>query len=67
MEKKPEAKRVYATIIIGFMWLLALGLWLFFYAENFSIIQNIAAFIISIVIIGALCVALWVPWAMKNG
>lgn len=66
MGKKPEAKRVYGTITLGFLWLLGLGLWLFFYAENFSIIQNIAAFIISVVVIGAICVAIWVPWAMKN-
>lgn len=66
MSKKPETKRVYVTIIIGLLWLLSLGLWLFFYAESFSIIQNIAAFIISLVIVGAISVVLWVPWGMKN-
>ncbi|PKL66340.1 MAG: hypothetical protein CVV28_11230 [Methanobacteriales archaeon HGW-Methanobacteriales-1] len=66
MNKKPENKRVYATIIIGLLWLLSLGLWLFFYAESYSIMQNIAVFIISLVIVGAISVALWVPWGMKN-
>lgn len=66
MSKKPEIKRVYATITISFLWLLSLGLWLFFYAESYSIVQNIAIFIISLVIVGAVCVALWVPWSMKN-
>jgi hypothetical protein len=66
MGKKPETNRVYATIVISFLWLLSLGLWLFFYAESYSIIQNIAVFIISLVIIGAINVALWVPWSMKN-
>jgi len=66
MSKEPETKRIYATIIIGLLWLLSLGLWLFFYAENYSIIQNIAVFIISLVIVGAISVALWVPWSMEN-
>jgi hypothetical protein len=66
MSKQPEAKRIYATIFICFLWLLSLGLWLFFYAESFSIIQNIAVFIISLVVVGGISVALWVPWGMKN-
>ena len=66
MEKKGEAKRVYWTIFFGLLWLLGLGLWLFFYAENYSLVQNIAVFLISIVLVGAVAVVIWVPWSIKN-
>lgn len=66
-KQQPEMKRVYATIALGLGWLLFLGLWLFYYATSFSIIQNIAIFIISLVVVAAISVALWVPWAMKHG
>ncbi len=65
-EPQPEPKRIYATIIIGLLWLLFLGIWLFFYASSYSIIQNIAVFIISLVVVGALIVPIWLPWSFKQ-
>ncbi len=66
MKPKPETGRVYATIIVGMGWLLFLALWLFFYAESYSVIQNLGIFLASIVLVGALIVLLWVPWSMKH-
>ncbi len=63
---KPEMKRVYASIALGLGWLLFLALWLFYFATSFGILQNIAVFIISLVVVAAVAVALWVPWAMKQ-
>jgi hypothetical protein len=63
---KPEMKRIYATIALGLGWLLFIALWLFYLVAQYSILQNIAIFIISIVIVAAIAVALWVPWAMKQ-
>jgi len=65
-KQQPDPKRVYASIAVGFGWLLFLGLWLFYYATGFSIIQNIAVFLLSLVVAGILVILLWVPWAMKQ-
>ncbi|MGZ7107475.1 MAG: hypothetical protein ACXVHW_00760 [Methanobacterium sp.] len=63
---QPEPKRIYATIIIGMLWLLFLGLWLFYYATFYSILQNIAVFLISFVIVGAIIIPIWLPWSLKH-
>lgn len=66
MKPKPETGRVYTTIIVGMGWLLFLALWLFFYAESYSVIQNLGIFLASLVLVGVLVVLLWVPWSMKH-
>ncbi len=67
MDNKPvPSGRLYVSIAIPFIWLLFLALWLFYYAANYSIIQNIAVFLASIVIVAILEVIIWVPWSMKQ-
>ncbi len=67
MDKKPVPKgRIYISINIPFIWLLFLAFWLFYYATNYSIIQNIAVFLASIVIVAILEVIIWVPYSMKQ-
>jgi hypothetical protein len=67
MEKKPvPTGRLYVSIIIPLIWLLFLAFWLFYYATNYSIIQNIAVFLASIVIVAILEVIIWVPWGIKQ-
>jgi membrane protein YdbS with pleckstrin-like domain len=63
---QPEPWRIYLTIIVGLGWLFALALWLFYYAASFSIIQNLGALILSLVVAGIIIIPLWVPWALKN-
>jgi hypothetical protein len=63
---KPDIKRIYASIAVVFGWLLFLALWLFYYATNFGIIQNLGILLASLVIAGIILVVLWVPWAMKQ-
>ena len=58
--------KMFASIAIAFGWLLFLGLWLFFYASGFSILQNIGVFLLSLVVMAILETLLWVPWAMKQ-
>lgn len=65
-KKQPGLLMTFAGIAVAFAWLLFLGLWLFFYASGFSIVQNIAVFLISIVVMAILETVLWVPWAMKQ-
>jgi hypothetical protein len=57
---------VYVTIAAGMGWLLFLALWLFFYAESYSLIQNFGIFLASLVLVGAVIILLWVPWSMKH-
>lgn len=66
MPVKPEIWRVLLTIFVTLGWLLFLALWLFFYATNFNLTQNIGVFIASIVVFVAIIVLLWVPWSMKH-
>jgi hypothetical protein len=63
---KPEAWRIYATVTIGLLWILYIGFWLFYYASSYGIMQNIGNVIISLAIVGAVILALWLPWSMKN-
>jgi hypothetical protein len=59
--------RISLTIIVGVGWLIFLILWLFFYAADFNIYQNIAIFIVSILILGGIIGASWAPWGMRYG
>ncbi len=65
-EKQAPTWRIYVSIAIPLIWLLFLAFWLFFYAANYSLIQNIAIFLTSIVIVAILEIILWVPWGMKQ-
>ena len=65
-KEQPDPKRIYASIVVAFGWLLFLALWLFYYATSFSILQNIAIFLMSLVVAGILLILLWLPWAMKH-
>jgi hypothetical protein len=59
--------RVSLSIIMGVGWLVFLLIWLFFYAGAFNIYQNIAIFIVSLLIVGGVLAAAWAPWGMKYG
>ncbi|MBM4240922.1 MAG: hypothetical protein FJ150_04580 [Euryarchaeota archaeon] len=63
---EPELWRIYVTIAVGMGWLLFLAIWLFFYAAVFSLVQNIAIFIASLVAVGVIIIPIWVPWGMKH-
>jgi len=63
---KPDPKRIYVSIAVAFLWFLFLALWLFYYATSYSILQNIAILLVSLVIAGVIMIMLWVPWAMKH-
>ncbi len=66
-ETKPEPWRIYVTIFVSLGWLVALALWLFYYAGSLSILQNIGIFILSLAVVTIIIVLLWVPWAFKHG
>ena len=65
-ENKVPTIRLDVSIAIAFIWLLFLAFWLFYYASNYNIIQNIGIFLASIVIVAILEVIIWVPWGIKQ-
>ncbi len=59
--------RVALSILVSMGWLAFLIIWLFFYAGSFSIYQNIAILIVSILVVGAIMGASWASWGMRHG
>ncbi len=59
--------RVSLSIIVGCGWLIFLIIWLFFYAGSFNVYQNIAIFLVSILVVGAIMGASWASWGIKYG
>ncbi len=58
--------RVATSIITFFAFIIGIILWLFFYAENFNVYQNIA--IVVVILLGFIAVmgATWASWGMKQ-
>lgn len=60
------APRVAVSIVVGIGWLIFLIIFLFFYAEGFNIYQNIAIFLVSILVVGAILGPIWAHWGIKT-
>ncbi|MEW6592838.1 MAG: hypothetical protein AB1305_04075 [Candidatus Hadarchaeota archaeon] len=67
-EKMPPglASRVAVSAVVFFGWLIFLVLHLAFYASNFSIFQNLAIVIISILVGIAILAPMWIVWGIKH-
>ncbi len=67
--KRPPggAARVAVSIVTGVGWLIFLILFLAFYAEGFSIYENLAIVLASILVTGAIRGPMWAYWGMKIG
>lgn len=59
------AWRVSLSIIVFFGWIIFQILWLFFYASDYTIYQNVAIFLVSILVPMAIMAAAWASWGMK--
>ena len=57
--------RIAISIIAGVGWIIFLIVWLFFFADDYSIYQNIAIFIVSLLIEGGIQGPVWIPWRKK--
>jgi len=56
--------RAAVTIIVGVGWLVFLIIFLAFYAGNYSVWQNLAVFLASMLIAGGTIAIMWVAWAL---
>jgi hypothetical protein len=59
------ASRIAVSVAIGIAWLVFLVIFLAFYAEGFSIYRNLAIFIASILVVGAILGPMWIYWGIK--
>ena len=75
MNKEPEimkkdtkglAWRVSFSILVAVGWLVFLILWLFFYAKNYVWEQNVAIFLLSLLLLTGLLGVPWAFWALKK-
>jgi len=57
--------RIAVSISSVFLWLAAGIIWLFFYASDFSIYQNIAAFVVSAILFVGVNAATWASFGMR--
>jgi len=66
--RKPEGMgwRVAVSIVAFFGAMIAVIVWLFFYADLFTPYQNIAAIVVIFLVFVALMGAMWAPWGMKH-
>lgn len=59
--------RIPVSIITTFGFVIALMLWLFFYASGYNVYQNIAVVIVMILGFVAVMGATWASWGMRQG
>jgi hypothetical protein len=65
MESPGLRWRVSLSIIVSIGWLVFLILWFAFYASDYTVYQNIAIILVSILIMGAILGVSWVSWGIK--
>jgi hypothetical protein len=58
--------RVTTSIVTFFGSLIVIIIWLFFYAENYTIYQNVAIVVVIFLAFIAVMAATWASWGMKQ-
>jgi len=66
MKTKGFRSRVVVSIIIPFLLIIFLIYWFYYPAEDYNIYQNIAVFLVSILVVGGILAVMWAPWDMKH-
>jgi len=59
------AWRVGVSIAVVFGWLAFLIVWLFFYAGDFEVLQNVAIFLVSVIVGVGILAAVWATWGIR--
>lgn len=57
--------RVATSIVVSVGWLIFLIVWLAFFAIDYNGYQNLAIFLVSILVIAAILGPIWAVWGMK--
>ena len=71
-EKYPEremppgwAWRAAVSAIVGIGWLIFVIIFLFFWAKYYTIYENIAIFLVSILVMAAILSPVWIIWGIR--
>ena len=64
--RKSPGWRIPLSIIMGVGWLIFLIMWLFFFAGDYHIYQNIGILLLSILIVALILGIAWIFWALGN-
>jgi hypothetical protein len=59
--------RIWLSVVIALVLMLFLVYWFWFLAEPYRWHQNLAVFMIAVLIMGGILGAAWAPWGMKHG
>jgi hypothetical protein len=59
--------RVVTSIIIPFLAIIFLIIWFWNYAEPFSVWQNIAVLLVTLLVLGGILGVIWARWGIKHG
>jgi hypothetical protein len=65
-KKKDPAWRIPLSIVTGVGWLVFLVIWLFFYAGDYHVYQNIGVIMLSILAVGLVLGVAWAAWSFGN-
>ena len=59
--------RIILSIVLPFIAIILLIIWFWFYAQPYSVWQNIAVILVTLLIIGGILGSLWARWGIKYG
>jgi len=59
--------RTIFTVAVGLGWLVWLLLWWAFWSEDLTVAQRFSVSIVSLMVMGALMAAVWLPFSMRYG
>jgi len=68
-DDRPEGViwRTVFTVTVGLGWLIWLLLWWAFWAEDYTVAQKFAVAIMSLMVMGGVAGAIWIPFSMRYG
>ena len=56
--------KIAVSVSAGIAWLIFLIVWLYFIAERFSVYQNLAIFLLSVLVLGIVNSIAWIPFGI---
>ena len=59
------AWRTAVSAVVGIGWLIFMIIYLFFWAKHYSIYENIAIFLASVLVVAAILAPIWIMWGMR--
>jgi hypothetical protein len=60
------ASRLAVSIVVGLGWLAFLVVLLWFYAADLGILKTLAVLILSILVVCAILIPVWIHWGLKT-